>query len=95
VAVRLSPYAAAVARRRLTSTIGSVAQIWRDPTAEPESVEESPEEMRVTCAWCVSFDMSGPVEEVREKFRAHLALAHPDVDPDPPRRRRRRDTRKA
>ena len=83
-------------RRHLVNTIGVVAQVWKDPN-EPEVAFEDrpPPEMRVICGWCSHFDMQGEVEEVKLKFTHHLTTMHPDVDPNPPRGRRKPDTRKA
>jgi hypothetical protein len=83
-----------VARRRLTSTIGSVASVWRDPNAKVEEPAD-PDPVRVTCSLCHGFSMVGFVEPVREAYLTHMAEVHPDVELNAARARRKPDTRRA
>jgi hypothetical protein len=86
----------------LTSTIGSLAAIWSPPTEEEKRKKnqrhgrpwmDDPETFvnRTECAQpgC-DFVAEGPVGATSLAFKAHLAEAHPEIEPARPRSRRRR-----
>ncbi|MBA2741323.1 MAG: hypothetical protein H0U46_04870 [Actinobacteria bacterium] len=74
--------------KKLSSTIGSVASMWKPQKNRSDDPGRSV--CRTTCSHCDGFDESGPVKEITPRFQAHLADAHPEINPEPRTRRRRR-----